>query len=82
VYLSSAHRHHAGPVLKGTLVLLPELLNHAIHNLSFVMAQLAVTDMETHSHLFAFNVIVGHAQIVWVDHETNVRQTFDEFPIV
>jgi hypothetical protein len=46
------------------------------------MAKLAVIDMETNSHLLAFNLLVGHALIVWVDHEVNVRQTLDELLIV
>jgi hypothetical protein len=77
VYLATAHRHCAGPVLKDTLILLPEILNHAIHELRFVMANLAVINMEIDSHLFTFNHLFGHAHIVWVEHEVNVRQTLD-----
>jgi hypothetical protein len=63
VYIASAHRHFSGPVLKDTLILLPEILNHAIHDLGFAMAKLAVIYMETDSHLFTFNILVGDARI-------------------
>jgi hypothetical protein len=46
------------------------------------MAKLAVITMERDSHLFAFNILVDDARIIWVDHEVNVRQTLDELPIV
>jgi hypothetical protein len=46
------------------------------------MAKLAVINMETDSHLFAFNLLVGDAGIVWVDHRVNVRQTLDELQIL
>jgi hypothetical protein len=82
VYLASAHRHCSGPVLEDTLIILPEILNHAVHDLSFAMTKLEFIYMETDSHLFAFNLLIGDARIVWVDREVNVRQTLDELPIV
>jgi hypothetical protein len=82
VYLASAHRRSSGPVLENTLAFLSKILNHAIHDLGFAITKLAVFTMERDSHLFAFNLLVGDALIVWVDQEVNVRQTVDELPIV
>jgi hypothetical protein len=82
VYLASAHRHCSGPVLEDTLIFLSNILNHAIHELGFAMAELAVIYVETDSHLFTFNHLVGDARIVWVDHEVNVRQALDKLLIV
>jgi hypothetical protein len=46
VYLASAHSCRAGPVLEDTVVLLSEVLNHAIHDLRLEMDKLTVVDME------------------------------------
>jgi ribosomal protein S28E/S33 len=82
VYLASLHRHCAGPVPEDNIILLLEVLNHAIHDLSFEMAKLLVMDMEESSQLITFNFLVGHAWIVCVDHEVNVCQNLDKLLIL
>jgi hypothetical protein len=75
-------QNRAGSVLEYTFILLMEVFNHAIHDLSFEMANLSVIDMEANIHLFTFNFLVGHTRIIWVDHEVNVRQNMYKLPIV
>jgi hypothetical protein len=82
VYLASAHRHFSRPFLEDTLIFLSKILNNAIHDLGFAIAELAVIYVETDSHLFTFNHLVGDAWIIRVDHKVNGRQALDELPIV
>jgi hypothetical protein len=82
VYLASAHRRCSRPFLKVALLFLSKILNHAIHDLGFAMAELAIIYMKADSHLVALNHRVGDTRIIWVDHKVNVRQALDKLPIV
>jgi hypothetical protein len=82
VYLASAHRRCSGPVLEDALKFLSKILDNAIHDLGFAMANLAIIYMKEDSHPVALNHLVGDTWIIWVDHKVNVRQNLDELPIV
>ncbi len=82
VYLAPAHCHRACAVLKDTLVLLAQVFDHLVHDLTIAMAELAVINMKAYSHLLAFNHFVGDARVIWIEREPNVCQTLDELAIV
>jgi len=82
VNLASAHGHLTGANLEDTLVLITEILDHAIHDLGNAMAQFAVVHMEADGHLLALDHFVGDARIVRVEFKPHIRQALHKLSIV
>jgi hypothetical protein len=82
VNISSTHCHCSGSFFEDALIFLPKILDHPVHDFILAMAELAVIYMKTNSHLLTFNDLVGDTWIIRIDGEINVRQTFNELPVV
>jgi hypothetical protein len=79
---STTDCHLSWPVLKDTFVFLPEPLNHVIVSSAAMVTQFAVIYMKPYCHLHAIDSLVCYAWIVWIDFESDTRQTLGEFAIV